>query len=298
MIKIKIPATSANIGSGFDSLGIALTMYNEVMLEESDEISIESLDNIKIPTNENNLVYWSAKKLYEECGKKIPGLKIKQVNNIPIARGLGSSSACIVAGLLGANRFLGSPLSKNEIINLASKIEGHPDNTTPAITGGLVTSAIEGEKVYSVTVPVAKNIRFAVMVPPFELKTDLARSVLPQSYSKDDVVYNLSRAALMTASLFSGNLENLRVAVSDKIHQPYRAKFIHGFENIFRLSYELGSYGTYISGAGPSIISIVDENSSESFRKCALSRFKDKNEGDWKLLMLESDSVGATISIE
>lgn len=298
MIKIKIPATSANIGSGFDSLGIALTMYNEVMLEESDEISIESLDNVKIPTNENNLVYWSAKKLYEECGKKIPGLKIKQVNNIPIARGLGSSSACIVAGLLGANRFLGSPLSKNEIINLASKIEGHPDNTTPAITGGLVTSAIEGEKVYSVTVPVAKNIRFAVMVPPFELKTDLARSVLPQSYSKDDVVYNLSRAALMTASLFSGNLENLRVAVSDKIHQPYRAKFIHGFENIFRLSYELGSYGTYISGAGPSIISIVDENSSESFRKCALSRFKDKNEGDWKLLMLESDSVGATISIE
>lgn len=298
MIKIKIPATSANIGSGFDSLGIALTMYNEVMLEESDEISIESLDNVKIPTNENNLVYWSAKKLYEECGKKIPGLKIKQVNNIPIARGLGSSSACIVAGLLGANRFLGSPLSKNEIINLASKIEGHPDNTTPAITGGLVTSAIEGEKVYSVTVPVAKNIRFAVMVPPFELKTDLARSVLPQSYSKDDVVYNLSRAALMTASLFSGNLENLRVAVSDKIHQPYRAKFIHGFENIFRLSYELGSYGTYISGAGPSIISIVDENSSEIFRKCALSRFKDKNEGDWKLLMLESDSVGATISIE
>ena len=298
MIKIKIPATSANIGSGFDSLGIALTMYNEVMLEESDEISIESLDDVKVPTDENNLVYWSAKRLYEECGKKIPGLKIKQINNIPMARGLGSSSACIVAGLLGANRFLGSPLSKNELINLASKIEGHPDNTTPAITGGLVTSAIEGERVYSVTVPVAKNIRFAVMIPPFELKTDLARSVLPQSYSKDDVVYNLSRAALMTASLFSGSLDNLRVAVSDKLHQPYRAKFIYGFENIFRLSYELGSYGTYISGAGPSIISIVDENSSENFKKYALSRFKDKNEGDWKLLMLESDSIGATISIE
>lgn len=273
-------------------------MYNEVMLEESDEISIESLDDVKVPTDENNLVYWSAKRLYEECGKKIPGLKIKQINNIPMARGLGSSSACIVAGLLGANRFLGSPLSKNELINLASKIEGHPDNTTPAITGGLVTSAIEGERVYSVTVPVAKNIRFAVMIPPFELKTDLARSVLPQSYSKDDVVYNLSRAALMTASLFSGSLDNLRVAVSDKLHQPYRAKFIHGFENIFRLSYELGSYGTYISGAGPSIISIVDENSSENFKKYALSRFKDKNEGDWKLLMLESDSIGATISIE
>ena len=298
MIKIKIPATSANIGSGFDSLGIALTMYNEVMLEESDEISIESLDDVKVPTDENNLVYWSAKRLYEECGKKIPGLKINQINNSPMARGLGSSSACIVAGLLGANRFLGSPLSKNELINLASKIEGHPDNTSPAITGGLVTSAIEGERVYSVTVPVAKNIRFAVMIPPFELKTDLARSVLPQSYSKDDVVYNLSRAALMTASLFSGSLDNLRVAVSDKLHQPYRAKFIHGFENIFRLSYELGSYGTYISGAGPSIISIVDENSSENFKKYALSRFKDKNEGDWKLLMLESDSIGATISIE
>lgn len=298
MIKIKIPATSANLGSGFDSLGLALTMYNEVFMEESDEICIESLDGINIPTDENNLVYWSAKKLYEECGKSIPGLKIKQINNIPMARGLGSSSACIVAGLLGANRFLGSPLTQHELINLASKIEGHPDNTTPAITGGLVASAIDGEKVYNVSVPVASGIRFAAMIPEFELKTDLARSVLPNSYSRSDAVYNLSRSALMTASLFSGSLENLRVAVSDKLHQPYRMKFIPDMEHVFRLTYELGSYGTYISGAGPSIISIVDKKASDNFEKYALSRLKEKTEQSWKLLILEPDSSGATIEIE
>lgn len=111
MIRIQVPATSANLGSGFDSLGIALTMYNQVWMEEYDGIDIRSRDGIKVPTDEKNLIYWSAKRLYEECGKKLPGLKIEQQSDIPMARGLGSSSACIVAGLMGANRFLGNPLT-------------------------------------------------------------------------------------------------------------------------------------------------------------------------------------------
>ena len=197
MIRIDIPATSANLGSGFDSLGIALTMCNRVWMEEADELKITTTDKIKVPTDETNLIYWAARHLYQICGKTLPGLHIIQENNIPMARGLGSSSACIVAGILGANRMLGSPMSQSDLINLAAQIEGHPDNTSPAISGGLVASAMEGKRVYSVSVPVSGKISFAVMIPPFELKTEKARGVLPTEYSREDTVFNLSRSALM-----------------------------------------------------------------------------------------------------
>ena len=192
MIRIDVPATSANLGSGFDSLGIALTMQNRVWMEESDTLEIRCTDGVKVPTDESNLIFWAAQHLYEICGKKLPGLKIIQENNIPMARGLGSSSACIVAGILGANRFMGNPLSHSDLINLAAQIEGHPDNTSPALSGGLVASAMEGKRVYSVSVPVSEKIRFAVMIPPFELKTEEARAALPKTYSREDAVYNES----------------------------------------------------------------------------------------------------------
>ena len=298
MIRIQVPATSANLGSGFDALGIALTLYNQVWMEESDTLTITSKDAVEIPTDETNLIFWASRRLYELCGRKLPGMKILQLNNIPMARGLGSSSACIVAGILGANRMLGSPLGGQDLINLAAEIEGHPDNTTPAIEGGLAASAIEAGRVYSVSVPVSEKIRFALFIPPFELKTEKARSVLPKEYSRSDAVYNLSRSALMTASLFSGRLENLRVAVQDRIHQPYRSGLIAHLDDVFRLSYELGSLGTYISGAGPTIISMIHAEDADSFTKYASARLAEKEIEGWKLLVLGTDSRGAQISIE
>ncbi len=298
MIKIQIPATSANLGSGFDSLGVALNMYNYVWMEEADDIDISSNDGIEVPKDESNLIYWSAERLYQECGKSLPGLKIVQENNIPMTRGLGSSSACIAAGLIGANRFLGSPLSQHDLVNLACKIEGHPDNTTPALLGGLVTAAMENGRVYSVSVPVAKNIRFGVFIPAFELKTEVARNALPNEYSRENAVYNLSRSSLMTAALFSGSLENLRVAVQDSIHQPFRKKFISGVDTVFRMSYELGSYGTYISGAGPSIIAIIDDTLEETFNKYALPHLESKGINDWQFHVLNADGEGAKVLIE
>ena len=297
-IKVSVPATSANIGSGFDALGLAVTLYNTVTFEESEVLDISSADGTRIPRGESNLVYRSAKGLFEKVGKQIPPLKITQTNPIPMARGLGSSSACIVAGILGANRLLGSPLSTTELINLAAEIEGHPDNTTPAIEGGLVASAIEAGRVYSVSVPVSEKIRFALFIPPFELKTEKARSVLPETYARADAVYNLSRSALMTASLFSGKLENLRVAVQDKIHQPYRSGLIDHLDSVFRLSYELGSLGTYVSGAGPTIISMIDVADTDNFVKYAASHLEEKGITGWQIRILNADSKGAQISIE
>ena len=298
MIRIQVPATSANLGAGFDSLGIALSLYNQVWMEESDLLDITCRDDVVVPTDESNLIFWAAKTLYERCGRKLPGLRIVQLNNIPIARGLGSSSACIVAGILGANRLLGSPLSPQDLINLAAEIEGHPDNTTPAIEGGLAASAIEAGRVYSVSVPVSEKIRFVLFIPPFELKTEKARSVLPQQYSREDAVYNLSRSALMIASLFSGRLENLRVAVQDRIHQPYRAGLIENLDTVFRFSYELGSLGTYVSGAGPTIISLIDADDTEAFEKYAAQRLEEKGISGWQIMILNTDSEGARISIE
>lgn len=298
MIRIQIPATSANLGSGFDSLGIALTMYNQVWMEVSDETVITSKDDIKVPTDKSNLIYWSAEHLYKVCGKQFPGLTIIQENNIPMTRGLGSSSACIVAGLVGANRFLGNPLTKKDLVNLASEIEGHPDNTTPALMGGLVTSTIDGGKVYSVSVPVAENIRFGVFIPPFELSTEYARGVLPENYTKEQAVFNLSRSSLMTSSLFSGSLENLRVAVQDQLHQPYRKSLIKGYDTVFRTSYELGSYGTYVSGAGPTIIAIIDDKHTADFENHAISSLEEKGCTGWRFTVLSADSEGAKIILD
>ena len=147
MIKLQVPATSANLGAGFDALGLALQFYNTVEMEESDRIEISAPDNPNVPTDERNLIYISAKDLFEVCGKKLNGLKLVQHDRIPMTRGLGSSSACIVAGLVGANTLLGNPLNTDDLVNLSAQIEGHPDNTAPALLGGIVTAVFDGRRV-------------------------------------------------------------------------------------------------------------------------------------------------------
>ena len=293
-MKIRVPATSANIGSGFDALGIALTMYNEVEIEESDTLEICSLDGVEIPTDSDNLIYQSACRLYDECGKPAPkGFKISQSNVVPMARGLGSSSACVAAGLLGANYLLGKPLSREELVNIACSIEGHPDNVTPALLGGLTVAAVEDGMVYAVTLHVADKFRFAAFIPDFELKTSVARSILPQAVTRDDAVYNLSRSALMAGSLATGNVDNLHIAVQDKLHQPYRLGLIPGAEDIFKLSYEYGSFATYISGAGPTVMSIISRRHEEEFENEMTEDLSVRGLNNWRVVILDVDSRGA-----
>ncbi len=294
MIKIQIPATSANLGAGFDALGLALNYYNFVNIEESDIIEITSLDNIEIPTDGTNLVFESAKKVYDICGKKLGGLKIEQVNNIPMARGLGSSSACIVAGLIGANTLLGSPLSSDELVDLAALIEGHPDNTAPALLGGIVTAVFDGQKVHWVKQEVFTTLKFIAIIPSFELKTEKARGCLPKEISHKDAVFNLSRAALFSASLLTGKFENLKTAVGDKLHQPYRLPLIPNADKVFNLAYTLNAYAVYMSGAGPTIMAIVDHDNSYFAGKI---RFALDSHGlpDWIVTELEIDNTGTVI---
>ena len=224
MIKIQIPATSANLGAGFDALGLALTYYNYIEMEECDKIDITAADGLDIPTDERNLIYISAK------------------------------------DLVGANKMLGDPLTKDDLVDLAAQIEGHPDNTAPALLGGIVTAVFDGRKVHWVKQEVFTKLKFVAIIPDFELKTEEARACLPKEVSHKDAVYNLSRAALFSASLLTGKFENLKTAVDDRLHQPYRMALIPHCKDVFDIAYTHGAYAAYISGAGPTIMAIVDES--------------------------------------
>ena len=208
-VKVKVPATSANMGSGYDSIGIALDLYNVITMEESDVIDISDVNGENVPKDESNLIYQCAKKVYEMCGKPLTGMKIVEDCAIPQTRGLGSSSACTVAGILGANALLGNPLNQENIIDLAASIEGHPDNSTPAILGGFCVALLEYGKVWSVRVPMNGTVDFITFIPDFELSTEKARAALPRQVAHHDAVFNLARAALLAGSLTTGKLENV-----------------------------------------------------------------------------------------
>ena len=295
-IKLRIPATSANIGPGFDSIGLAVDLYNYVSMREYEGCRILSLDGVPVPVGEDNLIYSTAKRLYELCGMPFKGLEICQENNIPFARGLGSSSACVIGGLKGANLLMGKPVSDDELINIAAGIEGHPDNSTPALAGGLVTAVFEQGKVYYVKQEIRSELHFVAVVPDFELKTSVARGVLPETVARADGVFNLARAALMSVSLYSGNYRNLRVAAQDRLHQPYRLGLIPGGQQVMDCCYDLGAYAAFISGAGPTVMAIVDAGLRD-FGDCVVRQLSELGLHGWKAHTLSIDNMG-TVALE
>ncbi len=298
MVKVRIPATSANIGSGFDSMGIALGLYNYVAAEENDSgrLEIDILDDSRefLPQNEENLIYRSMKRVFDVTGYKCPGLKLTLENNIMITRGLGSSSAGIVGGVVAANKLCGDKLSLNEALKLAADIEGHPDNVTPAMVGGFTVNVMTKHMIrYVKTELDPDELSFAALVPDFYLQTKKSREVLPKSVPHNDAVYNTGHSALLAASLITGKYENIRTAVGDKLHQNYRKRLIPNMDSLFRLCYDNGALGVYLSGAGPTIIAIT-ETKNKSFG-CDISRILINKMKGWKLHMLKPDNIGACI---
>lgn len=299
MVTIHIPATSANVGAGFDSLGLALSLGNTVIMEEAEGCCIASIDEHAVPTGPDNLVYKSAAALYEQCGKPFSGLTIRQNSPIPMARGLGSSSACIVAGLIGANALLKNPCTREELLTIAAGIEGHPDNVAPALLGGLVASCIQDGQVYSVKKEISPMLEFGVFVPDFELLTEKARAALPKTVAHADAVYNLSRAALCQAALCEGRLDLLPVVTGDKLHQPYRLPLIEGGENIFGLARTAGAAAVYISGAGPSILAVVEQRHAAFWPAAEQALLEAKlagaPAGHFQLHKMKPDNLGARL---
>ena len=293
MVTVTVPATSANVGAGFDSLGLAVSMHNVFTFEESDRIQISSADGTHVPAGSNNLVYRSARVVYDQLGIPLKGLRITQRNDIPMARGLGSSSACIVAGIMGANALLGDKLTERQMLTLATAIEGHPDNVAPAMLGGFVTSVIDEGQVYSVKKDIDPELAFAAFVPDFRLLTSKARAALPKTIDHHDAVYNLARAALLAGSLTTGKLENLDAATGDCLHQPYRFGLIENGEDIVREAKKLGALGAFISGAGPSIVASVYKGDRDYITRA--QELCEKLYPHWKAVQLRCDEVGATV---
>lgn len=293
MIRVRVPATSANMGPGFDSLGIALDLYNDFEFKELED----GLKFNGIPEefcNEENIIYQAMKYCFDKVGYKIKGLEISEIKqDVPISRGLGSSSTCIVGGLVGANEILGRKFSKDELLEMAVEIEGHPDNVAPALLGGMVVAITEEKKTFYDKVEIKGGIKFVSIIPNFRLSTEKARSVLPKEISLKDGIYNVSRAALMVACLSSGKYSLIKHACKDAFHQNYRSKLISGFEEVYNKSYELGALGCYLSGAGPTIMAIIDEKDERFSNK--LREFLRIKGLEWDILELSLDNEGATI---
>lgn len=295
MIKVTVPATSANVGAGFDALGLALSLHNSVTFEESERIDIQSSDGSLIPTGTSNLVYRAAKAVFDQLGQPLPGLRIRQENPIPMARGLGSSSACIVAGILGANALLGSPLTRRQMLTLATSIEGHPDNVAPAMLGGFVSSVYDEGQVYTARKAIDETLAFAAFIPNFKLLTEKARAALPKTVERADAVYNLSRAALATAAFCDGDYELLKVATKDALHQQYRLPLIPGGERVFELAWDLGAYAVYISGAGPTIMAVVHRENSDFFARAEEALMEQSETVAFSLRRMVADNRGAVV---
>lgn len=300
MIHIKIPATSANMGPGFDSIGVALELYNHLWVEEIPaglNIEIKRKQEIEIPTDESNLIYETMKYFYDQKGLKMPGVHLIQEDYIPMVRGLGSSAACIVGGLLAANELAGRPCDKEELAQMAARLEGHPDNSNPAIFGSMVVGAMDDEKMQHVRLVLPEDLVFATMVPNFPVSTSASRGVLPDGYSRKEVVFNVSRGALLVASILSGKYENLPMAMEDKIHQPYRSKLIPNMDNIFEHAKSYGALACYLSGAGSTLMAMVKKERAEQFQK-QMSGYLQTLPDHWQLMLLKADLIGAKVETE
>ncbi len=259
-VTVKMPATTANMGPGFDCLGMALDIWNSVRVDAGAsgfEISGEGKDTL--PRTERNLLYRSFARLYAEMDEPLPQVGIRCENAIPLGRGLGSSAAAVVGGLVAANALSGANLSDEDLLALAADIDGHPDNAAPAIMGGCCIVVSEGDKFLTAAVPVPDALRAVLFVPDVPMPTEQARQLLPQMVDRRDAVYNIGRAALLVNAFASGDLSLLAVATDDRLHQPARQTMFFPMKNIFRAAMAAGALGVFLSGAGSSVLALAVE---------------------------------------
>ncbi|MDD2923040.1 MAG: homoserine kinase, partial [Anaerolineales bacterium] len=270
-----VPATSANLGPGFDCMGLALNIWNEVAFEPAEKLSyhVTGEGAEKLNKGAKNLLTKAFALVYETCGKPLRGVKISAHNEILMSSGLGSSAAAIVSGLYGANEVLRKPLSQKDLLTLANKMEGHPDNVAPALLGGLVVSVTSGGEIISRRYEIPEWT-VVVVKPNVEWLTKTARAALPKFISRADAIYNIGRTALVVDALRNGDLDLLQKAMDDRIHQPYRLKLIAGAASAYKTAKQFGAAA--LSGAGPSIIAFVKPENAEETKRAIMSNFEEQ----------------------
>ncbi len=262
---VRVPASSANLGPGFDALGMALSLYLECTFRRSDRLSITvtGRDSDQISQGEDNLIWQAALTVAESVGETLPPIDLEIANGIPLGKGLGSSAAALTAGVVIADQMLGLHWKPLRILDAAAKIEGHPDNVAACVLGSIVASAVDsGGVAHAVRLELPDRYSVSVIVPDFALATSKARSVLPETYSKADTIFNIQRTALLIAALATGATSAFPTALEDRLHQPYRAPLVPGLEEALRLRAP-GLLGCVLSGAGPSILVLYERGSEQ-----------------------------------
>lgn len=298
---VKIPASTANLGPGFDTLGMALSLYSWIEMSVSERTEFQLFgDQMKgLPKDKSNLIYKVAQLVFKEAGVSVPELSISMYSDIPLTRGLGSSASAIVGALVAANALIGSPLTDDKLFQIATALEGHPDNVGASLFGGIVVSAWDGERADFVRIEPHHKLETLVAIPAFQLSTEKARHALPAQISMADAVFNVGRSSLLVAALASGELGIIRHAMKDRLHQPYRAALIPGMTTILERAHQFGALGAALSGAGPTLIAFVDADCPD---KTALERFlldTLKMEGiDAETLWLSPCASGPEITVE
>jgi len=297
-VTVKVPATTANIGPGFDCLGAALSLYNRFKFTPAEENTIEiagsQSQGVFLDLSPNILLYHSFLKLYRHIDHFAPTVKISVEINVPLARGLGSSATAIVGGLLAGNAMAGNPLTPKEIRNLAISIEGHPDNVVPTLLGNCQLSA-GGDGNWQISqIDWHSDVIPILAIPEFKLSTEKARAVLPSQYSRQDAIFNMSHLALLIKGLESANPKWLKEALQDRLHQPYRQSLIQGYENVYNAAIEAKAHGLVISGAGPTLLALASPSYSDNVAK-SIEQAWQKEGVKAQVLTLAIDREGAKI---
>ncbi|MDP3179430.1 MAG: homoserine kinase [Spirochaetaceae bacterium] len=305
-LRVRVPATSANLGPGFDSLGIALSLYNDFFVSLTDETLV--VDSEPGTEGPENLFLQSYRRGMAELRVPVQPIRVRFASGVPMARGLGSSSTCIVGGLLAASAAaagaldapargggaLPSALSRSRILDIAAEIEGHPDNVAPAVLGGFAVAVTEGGRVVAIRASIDEELRFHAMVPPFPLETAKARAALPASVTHKDAAFNAGRAALVAAAFLSRDYGALGVACCDRLHEPYRAPLIPGFAEVAEAARAQGALAVFLSGAGPTVMALCRAEDG-GFPARMQATLAARVGGAWGLLSLRANDSGATV---
>jgi len=294
MIKIKVPATSANIGVGFDCMGLAVSLYSTVTFEKSNQKLVITGCPEEFQ-NEDNLIYQAFVTACNYLQQPVPQVKITIDNKIPISRGLGSSAFCIVAGLQGANAWFDEPLSKETLLELATTMEGHPDNVSPAIYGKLGVSFIDEHngKVQTVHFDVSSKLHFVAMIPDYQVSTEKAREILPREMSYQEAIYQIGHAVALSKALEIGDFDLIKASIVDQMHEPFRSQLIPDYQQIKDICEKSGGL-VYISGSGSTLMAITtDENISKNIIAATKKSFP-----LWKTHHLKIDTIGVTTSVD
>ena len=293
-VRVRVPATSANLGPGFDALGLALALHNEVTLEEADGVSV-TVDGEgagRLDPGVKNVVARGVALAFEAAGRPFRGARLHCLNRIPLSRGLGSSAAAWVGGLAAANALLGEPLDRAALVTAAARAEGHPDNVAAAVLGGLAVSCADGDRVTAVSLPVPGDLAWVVLVPETESATREARAVLPESLPHADAVFNVQRVSLLLAALTAGRPDLLGLAMQDRLHQPYRRRLFPWMEAVAEAGRRAGALGCVLSGAGPAMLAAVRGRGDEVAR--AMERALREAGSEGRALSLAVDAAGTT----